>query len=254
MYVKIQGMPNGIPYIFFLVKFMLENILSDGFAQMGISPDEKAIERLRIYYDLLDERSKVMNLTAITGEEDSARLHFLDSAAALLCADFSGKRVIDVGTGAGFPGLPLKITEPSIRLTLLDSLDKRIRFLNEVCSAATLENVTTVHGRAEEPGEMREGFDIAVSRAVARLNVLCELCLPYVAPGGLFLALKGPALGDELEEAKKAIGLLGARLERVFEYSVPGTELRHNIAVIRKVSPTPKKYPRRFAMIKKSPL
>ena len=233
---------------------MLENILSEGFARMGIAPHEKTIERLRIYFDLLDQRSKVMNLTAITGEEDSARLHFLDSASALLCADMAGASVIDVGTGAGFPGLPLKMVCPEIKLTLLDSLDKRIRFLTEVCQSAGLDDVQCIHGRAEEPGELRETFDFAVSRAVARLNVLCEFCLPYVRVGGAFLALKGPALGEELDEAKKAISLLGGKLERVFEYSIPGTDLRHNIAVIRKVSPTPKKYPRRFAMIKKSPL
>ncbi len=233
---------------------MLETILSEGFAAMGLSPDEKSIERFRCYFELLEERNKVMNLTAISGEADCARLHFLDSSAALLAADMGGKSVIDVGTGAGFPGLPLKIMEPGISLTLLDSLDKRIKFLGDVCTEAGIENVNLVHGRAEEPGEMRESFDFAVSRAVARLSMLCEFCLPYVKVGGSFLALKGPAVTDELEEAKKAISLLGGKLERVFEYAVPGTELKHNIVIIRKVSPTPKKYPRRFALMKKSPL
>lgn len=233
---------------------MLENILSGGFKAMGLEPDEKSIERFRVYYELLTERSKVMNLTAISGEEDCARLHFLDSSSPLLISDMAGKSVIDVGTGAGFPGLPLKIMEPSLSLTLLDSLDKRINFLRDVCAEAGIEGVEFVHGRAEEPQERREQYDFAVSRAVARLSMLCEFCLPYVKVGGAFLALKGPAVTEELEEAKKAIGLLGGRLEKVYEYSVPGTELRHNIAVIRKVSPTPKKYPRRFAMIKKSPL
>ncbi len=233
---------------------MLEKILSEGYAEMGLTPHEKSIERLRTYFEMLEERNKVMNLTAISGEEDCARLHFLDSSAALLCADMAGKSVIDVGTGAGFPGLPLKIMEPSIRLTLLDSLDKRIRFLGDVCAETGLENVEFVHGRAEEPGEMRESFDFAVSRAVARLSMLCEFCLPYVKLGGSFLALKGPAAQEELEEAKKAISILGGKVEKLFEYAVPGIELRHNIVIIRKVSPTPKKYPRRFAMMKKSPL
>ena len=233
---------------------MLEKILSEGYAEMGLTPHEKSIERQRTYFEMLEERNKVMNLTAISGEEDCARLHFLDSSAALLCADMAGKSVIDVGTGAGFPGLPLKIMEPSIRLTLLDSLDKRIRFLGDVCAETGLENVEFVHGRAEEPGEMRESFDFAVSRAVARLSMLCEFCLPYVKLGGSFLALKGPAAQEELEEAKKAISILGGKVEKLFEYAVPGTELRHNIVIIRKVSPTPKKYPRRFAMMKKSPL
>lgn len=233
---------------------MLEKILTDGFGEMGLIPHEKAIERFRCYYELLEERNKVMNLTAISGEADCARLHFLDSCSPLLIADMAGKAVIDVGTGAGFPGLPLKIMAPSVSLTLLDSLDKRIRFLGDVCAEGGIEGVELVHGRAEEPGERREQYDFAVSRAVARLSMLCEFCLPYVKLGGAFLALKGPALSEELEEAKKAISVLGGKVERVFEYSVPGTELRHNIVVIRKVSPTPKKYPRRFAMMKKSPL
>jgi len=221
---------------------------------MGLVPQEKSIERFRLYYELLEEKNKVMNLTAISGEEDCARLHFLDSSAPLLVADMTGKKVIDVGTGAGFPGLPLKIMDSSISLTLLDSLDKRIRFLQEVSSAAGLQDINFVHGRAEEPGEMRECFDFAVSRAVARLSILCEFCLPYVKVGGTFLALKGPAAGEEIEEAKKAISILGGKLEKVYEYAVPGTELRHNIVVIKKASPTPKKYPRRFALMKKNPL
>lgn len=233
---------------------MLEKYLSEGFAAMGLGPDEKSIERFRTYYELLTERNKVMNLTAISGEEDCARLHFLDCVSPLLIADMAGKSVIDVGTGAGFPGLPLKIMTPSISLTLLDSLDKRIKFLAEVCAETGLEDVRCVHGRAEECGERREQYDFAVSRAVARLSMLCEFCLPYVKVGGAFLALKGPAVTEELEEAKRAISVLGGKTERVFEYAVPGTELRHNIVVIRKVSPTPKKYPRRFALMKKSPL
>ncbi len=233
---------------------MLEKILTEGFEAMGLTPHEKSIEHFRLYYELLEEKNKVMNLTAISGEADCARLHFLDSSAPLLIADMAGKKLIDVGTGAGFPGLPLKIMEPSISLTLLDSLDKRIRFLQDVCSQAGLEDVNFVHGRAEEPGELRESFDFAVSRAVARLSMLCEFCLPYVKVGGAFLALKGPAAAEEIDEAKKAISILGGKLERVFEYEVPGTELRHNIVLIRKVSPTPKKYPRRFAIMKKSPL
>lgn len=233
---------------------MLEKILSEGFETMGLVPHEKSIEQFRCYYELLEQRNKVMNLTAISGEEDCARLHFLDSSAALLAADLKGKRVIDVGTGAGFPGLPLRIMEPSISLTLLDSLDKRIKFLAEVCSEASIDGVEFVHGRAEEPGEMRESFDFAVSRAVARLSMLCEFCLPYIKPGGSFLALKGPAAAEEIDEAKKAISLLGGKLEKVFEYSVPGTVLKHNIVIIRKISSTPEKYPRRFALMKKNPL
>lgn len=233
---------------------MLEDILRSGLSEMGLRADKRAAERFRLYYELLSEKNAVMNLTAISGEEDTARLHFLDSLSPLLLFGMAGRSVIDVGTGAGFPGLPLKIACPGLKLTLLDSQNKRVEFLSEVCQRLELDGVECVHARAEECVERREGYDFAVSRAVARLNVLCELCLPYVKPGGAFLALKGPALSEELSEAEKAISTLGGKLERVFDYAIPGVEARHNIAVIRKLSPTPKKYPRRFALIKKNPL
>lgn len=233
---------------------MLEEILEQGLREMGLTPAAEALPRFRQYYTMLEARNQVMNLTAITGEDASARLHFLDSAAALLAMPLAGKRVIDVGTGAGFPGLPLKIVEPSVSLTLLDSLQKRVCFLQEVCDALGLRDVECVHARAEECGARREQYDCAVSRAVARLNVLCELCLPYVKVGGAFLALKGPAVTEELDGAQKAISLLGGRAETVLDYAVPGEDLHHNIVVIRKIAPTPKKYPRRFALIKSSPL
>ena len=233
---------------------MLEQILTQGFEDMKISASDAAAERFRIYFEELEEKNKVMNLTAISGEEDCARLHFLDSISPLLIEQMSGKSVIDVGTGAGFPGLPLKIACPDIKLTLLDSLNKRIDFLKDTCSKLGFSDVECVHARAEEIGERREKYDYAVSRAVARLSVLCEFCLPYVKVGGTFLALKGPAIDEELSEAKNAIKLLGGKIERVYQYDIPGIDALHNIAVIRKVSPTPKKYPRRFALIKKSPL
>ncbi len=233
---------------------MLEEVLKDGLAELALPCGEEALSRFRIYYDALEEKNKVMNLTAITGEDDSARKHFLDSAALLLHFDLAGKRVIDVGTGAGFPGLPLKILQPQIHLTLLDSLQKRIRFLSEVCAALGFDDVECIHARAEECGARREQYDFAVSRAVARLNVLCELCLPYVRVGGAFLALKGPAAADELKEAQNAISLLGGAVETVADYAVPGEELQHKIVIVRKISATPKKYPRRFAIIKSSPL
>ena len=233
---------------------MLEETLQRGLSELQLPCTEEILSRFRAYYDALDEKNKVMNLTAITGEDDSARKHFLDSAAPLLLFPMAGKRVIDVGTGAGFPGLPLKILEPQMRLTLLDSLQKRIGFLSDVCAALGFPEVECVHARAEECGARREKYDYALSRAVARLNVLAELCLPYVKVGGAFLALKGPAVTEELEEAQKAIAALGGKVERVFDYAVPGEELHHNVVVIRKVSPTPKQYPRRFDRIKKAPL
>ena len=234
---------------------MLEEILAAGFAELSLSVDERAIPRYRRYYDALAAQNKVMNLTAIDGEADSARLHFLDSAALLTLADFRGKSVIDVGSGAGFPGLALKVAEPDMRLTLLDSLDKRVRFLRGLADELGFEDVDCLHARAEEaPPELRESFDIACSRAVARLNLLCELCLPFVRTGGLFLAMKGPGAEEETREAARAIRLLGGELERVALYPIPGTDTRHSAVMIRKVRETPKSYPRRWAQIKKQPL
>lgn len=229
---------------------MLEEILRE-----SLAPDALALRRFRRYYELLTQWNRVMNLTAISGEEDTARLHFLDCAALLDLADFAGKRVIDVGTGAGFPGLVLKILCPDMELTLLDSLDKRVKFLSTVCAELGLDDVRCLHARAEEaPPELRESFDIACSRAVARLNLLSELCLPFVKPGGLFAAMKGPEVTEELREAEQGIRLLGGEVERVAVYAVPGTELRHNAVLIRKVGETPKKYPRKWGQMKKQPL
>ena len=234
---------------------MLEEILKNGFEELKIPLHPSASERYRIYCDYLSEINKVMNLTAIDGEDEIARLHFLDCAALLGIEDFSGKRVLDVGTGAGFPGLALKIACPDIRLILLDSLDKRINFLRETCEKLGFEDVTCVHARAEEaPGAYRGAFDIVTSRAVARLNLLCELCLPYVKKNGAFIAMKSTDHETELNEAKKAIKLLGGRIERVVNYTIPGTDITHSAIVIRKLEDTPAKYPRRWAQIKKQPL
>ena len=234
---------------------MLEEILASGFEALQLTPDPRAIARYRIYYDYLDVQNRVMNLTAISGEEDSARLHFLDCAALLKEADFAGRRVIDVGTGAGFPGLALKVACPSIQLTLLDSLDKRVRFLQTLCEKLGFPDVQCLHARAEEaPAALRQSCDIAVSRAVARLNLLCELCLPFVKVGGLFLAMKGPGAEEELREAERAIAALGGKAEGLRVYTLPGTERKHNVIVIRKVKDTPDRYPRRWAQMKKQPL
>ena len=234
---------------------MLENILRSGFAELSLPLDDRSLERFRLYAQRLEETNKVMNLTAIEGEDEVARLHFLDSAALLTLADFQGKRLIDVGSGAGFPGLALKIAQPDLSAVLLDSLDKRVGFLRETVEALGLDGVSCVHGRAEEaPQSWRGGFDIAVSRAVARLNVLCELCLPLVKKGGLFIAMKGTEHAEELREAKNAIRLLGGEIEAERDYTIPGTDIVHSAILIRKIAETPPKYPRRWAQIKKSPL
>lgn len=234
---------------------MLENILKDGFSQLALPCDEEMLQRYRTYFENLEETNKVMNLTAISGEEDVARLHFLDCACVLRSAPLAGKSVIDVGTGAGFPGLALKIACPEMNLMLLDSLDKRINFLRETCGKLGFADVGCIHARAEEaPKEMRESYDYAVSRAVARLNLLCELCLPFVKVGGAFIAMKGPECEQELDEAKKGIALLGGKVEECIGYTVPDTDVNHSLIIIRKLKPTPAKYPRRWAQIKKQPL
>lgn len=234
---------------------LLEDTLATGFAALGVTPDSGAAVRYRIYFEHLEKMNAVMNLTAISGEEDVAHLHFLDCAALLGMADFRGRCVIDVGTGAGFPGLALKIACPDMELTLLDSLDKRIGFLRDTCALLGFDDVRCIHARAEEaPAELHAGFDIACSRAVARLNLLCELCLPLAKKGGAFIAMKGPDCADELNAAKRAIKLLGGEVEDVKKYLVPGTDATHSAIIIRKTADTPAKYPRRWAQIKKQPL
>lgn len=231
----------------------MEQQLQAGLAALGL-PTEGVPSLLR-YGHLLMETNKVMNLTAITDPADIAALHFLDSAALLTLEDFRDKTVVDVGTGAGFPGLPLKILEPTIHLTLLDSLGKRVQFLERVCQELGLADVACVHGRAEEfAAAHRESFDLAVSRAVAALPVLCELCLPLVRPGGKFLAMKSVDSDQELESARHAIEILGGAVSGVRDYAIPGTEVRHRLILVKKVKKTPEKYPRMFAKIKKNPL
>ena len=232
---------------------MMEQILREGLAALSL-PTDAAVPLMAFSAQLL-ETNKVMNLTAITEPEDVARLHLLDCAALLNITDFRGKRVVDVGTGAGFPGMPLRILEPDFDLTLLDSLGKRIAFLQRVCDEMGLQRVTCIHARAEEfAAKHREQYDIATSRAVAALNVLCELTLPLVKVGGRFLAMKAVDSDDEIRTAKSAVAQLGGKVEDISDYTIPGTDITHRVVVIGKVKPTPDAFPRAFAKIKKAPL
>ena len=232
---------------------MMEQILREGLAALSL-PTDAAVPLMAFSARLL-ETNKVMNLTAITEPEDVARLHLLDCAALLNITDFRGKRVVDVGTGAGFPGMPLRILEPDFDLTLLDSLGKRIAFLQRVCDEMGLQRVTCIHARAEEfAAKHREQYDIATSRAVAALNVLCELTLPLVKVGGRFLAMKAVDSDEEILAAKSAVAQLGGKVEDIRDYTIPGTDITHRVVVIGKVKPTPDAFPRAFAKIKKAPL
>ena len=210
------------------------------------------------YKNLLQEWNEKINLTAITEDEEVIKKHFIDCIKAFSENQFKeAKNLIDVGTGAGFPGLPIAIMKEDLNITLLDSLNKRVNFLNIVKNSLNLTNVTTIHSRAEDGArnkELREKFDIATSRAVANMAVLSEFCLPYVKVGGYFIALKGPAITDELNDAKNAIGTLGGKLIEVIEVSVEGTDLKHNLVVIKKVKETPKTYPRKAGSITKKPI
>ena len=231
----------------------MRELLLQGLRELGL--DTSRAETLERFSSLLLEKNKVMNLTAIAEPKAVAQLHLLDSAALTRFVDLSGKTVVDVGTGAGFPGMPLRILKDDFDLTLLDSLGKRIAWLEEVCGTLGLKRVDCVHARAEEfAAGHRESYDLAVSRAVAQLNVLCELALPLVKVGGQFLAMKSVGTEEEIAAAKSAIRTLGGKIVKVEDYTIPTSDVTHRVVVIEKVSPTPPRYPRAFAKIKKQPL
>ena len=222
----------------------MKEILENGFAELNIASSDDQISKLIRYSELLVEWNEKINLTAICDERGIAEKHFLDSSTALLTGFVNGK-VIDVGTGAGFPGFVLKIKKPEIELTLLDSLQKRINFLKTVGDDISVD-ATYIHSRAEDGGRMyREKYDTVVSRAVANMTVLSELCLPFLKVGGYFLALKGRLADEELSDAKKAIHILGGEVTDIFSAKIPGTDLNHKIIIVKKVRPTPTQFPRK---------
>ncbi len=232
-------------------------VFTDALDEFGIQLDDTAVDRFCKYNDLLLEWNEKMNLTALTEARDVAVKHFVDSLMLLQYTEIPQEAsVIDVGTGAGFPGLALKIARPDIRLTLLDSLQKRLGFLDTVCGEMALDNVVTVHSRAEDGSRtmlFRENFEIAVARAVAPLNVLCEYCLPYVAVGGRFLAMKGKTAVEELQDAENAVKTLGGRVGEKYLFTL-GDAGERGIIVIDKIAATPEMYPRKSKQIKKKPL
>lgn len=230
----------------------METALREGLPQLGLELTPETQQKLCAFGEAVIRQNEVMNLTAITEPSQVAKLHLLDSISLLTLANLRGKRMIDVGCGAGFPGVPVKIACPEVKLTLLDSLGKRMAWLEQILPQLGVE-AECVTARAEEAVlTCREQYDIATSRAVARLNILLELTAPYVKVGGFVLAMKGAAAREELDEAKNAIRKLGLKLEKVAEFPMDGTA--HAVIVLRKVAPTPPQYPRRYAKIKQAPL
>ena len=225
---------------------------------LGVNLSENQVQQFLTYYEMLVEWNEVMNLTAITEYDEVMKKHFVDSLSLIQTFDVTKPvSVIDVGTGAGFPGLALKIAYPNMKVTLLDSLNKRINFLNAVIEKLGLTDVETVHGRAEDfakPGKLREKYDLCVSRAVANLTTLSEYCLPFVKVGGEFISYKSEKITEEMENAKKAISLLGGKFDRSKDFYLPDSDIYRNLVVIKKVKETPKKFPRKAGLPSKEPL
>lgn len=234
------------------------DILAKGICDLGIDVNDKMLDNLKIYRDILADWNQHMNLTGIVEEKEVYIKHFLDSISAVKNGYIkNGMSLIDVGTGAGFPGLPLRICLENLEVTLLDSLNKRINFLQEVSKSVGIDNIEYIHGRAEDFGkseEYREKYDIATARAVAGLPVLMEFCIPFIKVGGHFVCLKGPNANLELEESKSAMEVLGVEFIEKIDVKLPESDLNHNILVFKKVKNTPEKYPRKAGKPSKNPI
>lgn len=232
--------------------------LIQGFEKLDIVLSAKQLNQFHIYYEYLIEKNKVMNLTAITEYEEVVKKHFIDSASLILCREFKGKgSLIDVGTGAGFPGIPLKIVFPDLNVTLLDSLNKRVNFLNEVIERLELTGISAIHDRAEDAArkpEYRERFDYAVSRAVSNLSTLSEYCMPFVKKGGFFIPYKSGKIEEELNSAKNAVTLLSGSIQEVVSFHLPDSEIERALVVIKKEDKIAHKYPRKAGTPAKEPL
>ena len=236
----------------------MNNVLTKKVKELSIVLNDKQIQQFEQYYNILVEWNKVMNLTAITKYEEVIEKHFLDSLTIVDAINMEKiETLIDVGTGAGFPGIPLKIAFPHLKVTLLDSLNKRIKFLNEVIDLLELDDIKTIHGRAEDyakQAEYREQYDICVSRAVANLATLSEYCLPYVKVDGLFVPYKSGEIDEELKSSEKAVSILGGKVEEVVKFQLPGIDIGRSFVKIHKIKETKKKYPRKAGMPTKEPL
>ena len=238
--------------------------INDRLKEIGIELNEEQLSQLDTYYEMLTETNKYMNLTAITEYDDVITKHFADSLQLVRCADLSEEvsretpmSLIDVGTGAGFPGMVLKIAFPHLNVTLLDSLDKRVKFLDSVISRLGLNDIEAVHYRAEDAARKamyRDSFDLAVSRAVASLPTLTEYCMPFVKPGGYFIAYKSGNIEEELSSAGKAVAALSGKVEELLSYSLPETDISRSLVKIKKLAPTDNKYPRRAGKPEKQPI
>ena len=236
----------------------MNKLLLDKVNKLSIELNEKQVKQFIKFYEMLVEWIKVMNLTGITEYDEVVEKHFVDSLSIVNVVDMNDiHKVIDIGTGAGFPGIPLKIAFPHLEITLLDSLNKRIKFLNAVIDELGLENIHTIHGRAEDFAKQenyREKYDLCVSRAVANLSTLSEYCLPYVAVDGMFVPYKSGDIEEELNNSKKAIQILGGKIENTFKFELPGTDIGRSFVKIKKVKNTAKKYPRKAGLPSKEPL
>lgn len=236
----------------------MNNVLTEKVKELSIVLNDKQIQQFEQYYNILVEWNKVMNLTAIIEYEEVVEKHFLDSLTIVNAIHVEKiETLIDVGTGAGFPGIPLKIAFPHLKVTLLDSLNKRIKFLNEVINLLELNDIKAIHGRAEDyakQAEYREQYDICVSRAVANLATLSEYCLPYVKVDGLFVPYKSGEIDEELKSSEKAVSILGGKVEEVVKFQLPGTDIGRSFVKIHKIKETKKKYPRKAGMPTKEPL
>jgi 16S rRNA (guanine527-N7)-methyltransferase len=234
----------------------LETMLKEGAGYFSVKLEDSHVLKLLKYKELLMEWNQKMNLTAIEEDKEVIIKHFIDSFSIIPYLKNAGEKIIDVGTGAGFPGIPVKIVCNAVDILLLDSLAKRVNFLNLIIDQLSLEKVKAVHGRAEDIGVnpiYREKYDISVARAVANLPVLLEYCLPFVKVGGIFIAMKGSVL-DEMEGSDKALGILGGKIEEVKEFNLPFSDIKRNIVIIRKLRQTPTKYPRKAGKPSKEPL